>query len=52
MLEVTRGSRNEVGDTQRQYTTAGTVDSGTREIGVLGDTWRREELGCVGPRLG
>ena len=32
--QVTGGSRDEVGDTQRQYTPAGTVDAGTREIGV------------------
>ena len=49
MLEVAEGNRDEVGDTQRQYTSAGTMDAGTREIGVLGDTWRREELGRVWP---
>ena len=49
MLEVTGGNRDEVGDTQRRYTSAGTVDTGTREIGVLGDTWRRKVLGHVGP---
>ena len=43
------GSRGKVGDTQRQYTPSGTVDAGTRGIGVPGDTWRREELGSVGP---
>ena len=48
MLEVTGGNRDEVGDTQRRYTSAGTMDTGTREIGVLGDTWRREDLGPVG----
>ena len=49
MLEVNGGSRDEVGDTQKQYTSAGNVDAGTREIGVPGDTWRKEELGRVGP---
>ena len=50
MLEVTGGgNRDEVGDTQRQYTSTGTVDTSTREIGVLGNTWRREELGRVEP---
>ena len=47
MLEVAGGSRDEVGDTHRGYTSSGTVDTGTREIGVPGDTWRREELGHV-----
>ena len=49
MLEVARGNRDEVGDTQSWYSSAGTVDMGTRETEVLGDTWRREELGHVGP---
>ena len=49
MLEVTEGNRVEVGDTQRWYAFTGTVDAGSREIGVLGDTWRREELGHVRP---
>ena len=49
MLEVAGGSRDEVGDTQRQHTSAGTVDAGTREIGVPGDMWRRKELGHVRP---
>ena len=34
MLEVSGGSRDEVGDTQRWYTSAGPVNAGTREIGV------------------
>ena len=49
MLEVAGGNRDEVRDTQRWYTSSGTVDASTREIGVLGNTWRREELGRVGP---
>ena len=49
MLEVSGGSRDEVGDTQRQHTSARTVDAGTKEIGVPGDTWIREEMGCAGP---
>ena len=49
MLEVAGGNREEVGDTQKQYTSAGTVDAGTRETEVPGDTWRREELGRVRP---
>ena len=47
MMEVTGGNRDEVGDKQRQCTS--TVGAGTREIGVPGNTMRREELGCVGP---
>ena len=43
MLEVAGGNRDEVGDKQRWYTFTRTVDAGTREIGVLGNTWRREE---------
>ena len=31
-MESTGGSRDEVGDTQMQYISTGTVDSGTREI--------------------
>ena len=49
MLEVAGGNRDEVGDKQRWYTFTRTVDAGTREIGVLGNTWRRQELGRVGP---
>ena len=49
MLDVTGGSRDEVGDTHRHDTSAGTVDAGTREIGVPDDTLRREELDHVGP---
>ena len=49
VLEVAGGSRDEVGNTQRQYTSAGTVDAGTRESGVPGDTCRREELDHVEP---
>ena len=50
MLEVTGGgNRDEVGDTQRWHISAGTVDASTRKIEVPGDTWRREELGSVGP---
>ena len=45
MLEFAGGNREEVGDTQRQYKSIGTVGTGTREIEVPGDTWRREELG-------
>ena len=48
MLEGAEGKRDEVGDTQRRYISAGSVDGGTRGIGVPGDTWRREELGRVG----
>ena len=47
MLEVTVGNRDKVGDTQRWYTSTGTVDTGTRKIEVPGETWRREELGRV-----
>ena len=39
-------------ETQRQYTSTGTVDASTWEIEVPGNTWRREELGCVRPWLG
>ena len=49
MLEVAGESRDVAGDTQTWYTSAGTVDAGTREIGVLGDMWRRKELGHVRP---
>ena len=49
MLEVAGGNRDEVGNTQQQYTTDGTMDAGTREIEVPGDIWRREELGHVRP---
>ena len=56
MLEVTAGGgvggggdRDKVGDRQKRYTSNGTVDPGTREIGVPGDTRRREELGRVRP---
>ena len=52
MLEVTEGNRVEVGDTQRWYAFTGTVDAGTREIEVPGDTWKREELSHIGPLLG
>ena len=38
-----------MGDTQKQYISAGTVDTGTREI--EGDIWRREDLGGVGTSL-
>ena len=51
MLEVAGGNRDEVRDTQRWYTSAVTGDTGTRETEVPGVTWRREELGCVGPWL-
>ena len=43
------GKRDEVGDTQRWYTSTGTMDSGNREIEVPGDIWRREESGHVRP---
>ena len=49
MLGVTGGNRDELGDTQRRYKSTGSVDAGTIEIGVLCETWRREELGHVGP---
>ena len=49
MLQVDGGNRDEVGDTQRRYKSTETVDSGTREIEVPGDTWRREKLSHVGP---
>ena len=49
MLEVIGGNRDKVGDTQRWYKSAGTVDTGTREIEVPHDTWKREELGSVNP---
>ena len=52
MLEVTGGNGDEVGDRQKQYKFAGTVDIGTREIEEPGDTWRREKLVLVGPWLG
>ena len=48
MLEVAGGSRDKVGDTQRRYTSGGTVDANTRETGVPGGTWRREESVHVG----
>ena len=48
-MEVTGGSRDEVGDTQRRYTSAGIVNAGTREIEVPGDTWKKEELDPVTP---
>ena len=48
MMEVAGGNRDRVRDTQRWYTSTGTVDASTVEIGVPGDTWRREELGPVG----
>ena len=51
ILEVPGGNRDKVGDTQRQYTFAGTVDAGIREVGVLGNTWKREELRHVRPLL-
>ena len=47
MLEVNGGINDEVGDTQRQYKSTGTVDTDTRDIGVLGDTWRREKSWAV-----
>ena len=49
MLEVAGENRDDVGDSQRWYTSAGTVDTSTREIEEPGNTWRREELGQVGP---
>ena len=49
MLEVTEGNRVEVGDTQRQYTSTGTLDSSTKDIEVPGFIWGREELGRVRP---
>ena len=49
MLKVAGGNKDEVGDTQRRYKSVGTVDTGPRETGVPGNTWRREELGRVGP---
>ena len=48
MPEVDGGNKDKVGDTQRRYTSAGTVDAGTREIEVPGNSWKREELGPVG----
>ena len=48
-LEVTEGNREEMGDRQRWYISSGTVDTGTREIEVPGDTWRREGMGHVNP---
>ena len=49
MLEVVGRNRDEVGDTQRQYTPTGTVDTGTREIEMPGDAWRKGELGVLDP---
>ena len=49
MLDLDGGIRDEVEDTGRRYTCAGTVDAVTREIGVPGDTWIREEMDHVGP---
>ena len=46
MLEVTGGDKEEVADTQGQCSPAENMDAGwviTREIGELGDTWRREK---------
>ena len=37
MLEGAGGNRDEVEDTQRWYISAGTVDTGTRGIGVPGE---------------
>ena len=47
MLEVAGGNRHKVGETQRWCTTARTVDPGTRESGVLGDTSVREKSGAM-----
>ena len=38
MLEVAEGNRDKMGDTQRQYTSSGTVDTSTRETEVSNDT--------------
>ena len=47
MLEVTGGDKEEVSDTQGQCSPAENMDAGwviTREIGELGDMWRREKI--------
>ena len=49
MLEVAGGNGDELGDIQKWYISAGTMDASTRETEVPGDTWRREEFGHVGP---
>ena len=49
MLEVAGENKDDVEDPQGWYTSSGTMDSGTREIGEPGKTWRREELVCVRP---
>ena len=46
MLEVTGGNKDKVADIQGQCSPAETVGAGwviTREIGELGDPWRREK---------
>ena len=43
------GIETRVGNTQKQHTSTGTLDAGTRQIGVPGGTWRREELDHVRP---
>ena len=46
MFEVTRGNKDEVGDTKGPYSPSEAVDTScviTREIGELVDTWRREK---------
>ena len=46
MLEVTAGSKEEMGDKLGWFSTAGTVNATwviTRETRELGDTWRREK---------
>ena len=50
MLEVTGGDKEEVSDTQGQCSPAENMDAGwviTREIGELGDSWRREKSWAV-----
>ena len=50
VLEVTGGSKDEVGDAHGQCSHAGTVDAGwviTRESGELGDACRREKSWAV-----
>ena len=45
MLEVSGRNRDETGDTQRQYTSTGTVDTNTREIEVPGVNLEKEGVG-------
>ena len=47
MLEVAGENGDELGDIQKWYISAGTMDASTRAVGVLGDTWGREKSGAM-----